>query len=840
MSNVNPRRFLASLLVLAVLGGLLLVFADPFGGGGAGPSDDSAPPPSVREGAPAELARPGSTDREEATPTATGTRRAAADAAVLRIHVVDGDGVSVPGAELRLLSGPGLAQFPEPPLPHQPFPRDLPFLGFGVPWRADAAGAVTLPRPTERVRLAAGTATHWGETDWEPGDDPAIELVVERVTTVPVRVRDAAGAAVAGVGVQLTAGAEPDAAAALGVTDADGMAYLRLFPPILAGLRLAGRAAVRLQRLGPAAPTVVLDPNALPTEPVEFELDAVGAVDVTVLTEEGAPFSEPVLVSVTWSPADGGVPEDAVTAVGGLARDGRLRVPAVGLGLELRAAASTLDLRREDSTSGGGPRAPGEVVAFRLQPRPSLQPALLVLTGRIVNEEGRPARSLELAALTFRRDGGVSRGGLLTDSDGRFRAEFAASDVAAGELLRWVVEFHATRRKPQRSAEVAFVGLPSSGEADLGDVVLHPDPLLVAGRVLGPDGEPVPRAWVTLATATPDGTAAPAASWWREARTDAEGSFTFRGREPRPRIRLAVRAPGYLGREVETAPGTEGLEVRLPRGAAVRGSIRVDPGVPLRGTMLVLTPGDGERARLRLDDRGEYGWSPCLPGVQTLVLVAPTGEELWRGRVTLVAGETTRHDVDLRGVVHGMDLEVVDDSGQPLTQAWAAVGGEHAFFRYPGEEVTHHLRFPVRALPRLRVGAPGHRAVAAPTAPGAHRVVLPDGLAVSVVLDDLPRVPEDASVVVAVEWAGTDPVVADRDSAEVEGGRADFRLEAPGPWRVSLVATAPFDGTSPPESLTFDDLGRVVVPDASEPRTFHLRLGPERVEELQRRFGTAD
>lgn len=129
------------------------------------------------------------------------------------------------------------------------------------------------------------------------------------------------------------------------------------------------------------------------------------------------------------------------------------------------------------------------------------------------------------------------------------------------------------------------------------------------GRVLDEEGTPVPRAEISLRT-----------SWLipvgRSARllveSDKEGRFRLDA-YPREKFKLLVRARGFLETE------SEGLEVRLRRGATVTGRVVDEEGGPVVGAQL----------------RTRYGWGAAYSDARGRFVLQPVphaARNLWAAR----------------------------------------------------------------------------------------------------------------------------------------------------------------------------------------------------------------
>ncbi|HVR98468.1 MAG TPA: carboxypeptidase regulatory-like domain-containing protein, partial [Thermoanaerobaculia bacterium] len=123
------------------------------------------------------------------------------------------------------------------------------------------------------------------------------------------------------------------------------------------------------------------------------------------------------------------------------------------------------------------------------------------------------------------------------------------------------------------------------------DIVLAPG-ASIAGRVLGPDGQPIPGAQVSLAETTQSMMSF--AFFGGPNGTDGEGRYRLDGVAPGPRT-LEARAEGYLRavRDVDVAGEMEGVDFTLQKGLEISGRVVDDAGAPIPGATVMLFTGRG-------------------------------------------------------------------------------------------------------------------------------------------------------------------------------------------------------------------------------------------------------
>ncbi|HEX4964501.1 MAG TPA: carboxypeptidase-like regulatory domain-containing protein, partial [Thermoanaerobaculia bacterium] len=294
------------------------------------------------------------------------------------------------------------------------------------------------------------------------------------------------------------------------------------------------------------------------------------------------------------------------------------------------------------------------------------------LTGRIVDEEGRPVGGVDV---------GVNRQPWSVKT--RESGTFEVLDLPGGTY-----ELDAYRQgfSPLIVFEVSFP--EDKGFVDLGTLTLHKAAVL-EGRVTDPQGNPIAGAQlgttavvsVILEHAPPD-----ARKDQGFATTDAEGQFRVLGLQPGELVQVFVRHPGFLtfSRRVSLREnGEKPLEIVLRPGAGISGSVVGDQGEPVQGAVV----------KALRDDPDNKVWNPSLEST------AVTGEsghfhlrDLEPGTVRLVTAKEELGTADFGEVVleSGKELQdvvitlrreaastiegrVLDAQGRPVARAEVSV-----------------------------------------------------------------------------------------------------------------------------------------------------------------------
>jgi hypothetical protein len=532
----------------------------------------------------------------------------------------------------------------------------------------------------------------------EPWSGGTIELVLPAlaepwIAPLCVLVLDADGAPVAKAEVELVARDREDSASSQaldrGLTSSDGRAQLSR----ASWLEQIESARMNRVPFDPVlrcpGPFTVLPEVALGAsvglEPVVLRLPPTGIVEARLRRADGTEIESGASVSLTWE-------DTSQTELGqrrAELRAGVARFPEIGLGVETFLVA-TLD---DEAALAPRIRCPapmraGQVVTVELafgneHPR---------LCGRMVDENGTPAARLFFSAAGRRQR---------TDADGRFAIAWFSETNRGKEMVRfdervdpevgsfpgWVPRFGEARFPPSRGRRF-----------ELGDVVLHEVPVVLAGRVVDVDGRPVGEAAISIERSTPkEGdrsekpAGAPSVRW--DSLVLPEGSRTLTGEDGRFEIRsletsiglrvYATKGSELRSKQLEVAPGTLDVELALreeerkeiPRGRVV-GGVRIEENVPWRWieVSLVQEFGNGSSSAESVSPiAGRFAFEYVDPGnyrleVNTASVSAPL---VSIEDVVVVAGETNRdrrlERIDLTGRTRMWRL-LVQDKGAPLAR----------------------------------------------------------------------------------------------------------------------------------------------------------------------------
>ncbi len=282
------------------------------------------------------------------------------------------------------------------------------------------------------------------------------------------------------------------------------------------------------------------------------------------------------------------------------------------------------------------------------------------IAGRVTDEEtGKPVAGALVS--TLRRD----RPPVITDADGRYELTGIEATPFLYQEIRVLAEGYAPHARQLARRETGRH-----------DVKLKPG-VVIGGRVVGADGEPVAGARVGTASFVVGPWSVSSRMRYPPALTDDDGRFAWRTRRSDAERRIHALKDG-LGWAVSepfrtTGASHDGIVVRLPRAGSVGGRVRTSGGEAVVGARVSLFEDRAFRAETFSATGGEYELPAVSPGEYTVYVLPPgtpleydsplTG--LSRTGVRVAAGRRTDVDLTLQlgPTIAG---EVVDTQGRPL------------------------------------------------------------------------------------------------------------------------------------------------------------------------------
>ncbi|MDF1799374.1 MAG: carboxypeptidase-like regulatory domain-containing protein [Planctomycetota bacterium] len=580
-------------------------------------------------------------------------------------------------------------------------------------YRADGSGRVRVPDPDQAALVQVELAELCGYELLGGLFEPDLRVELDVPRSLEVRVEDGLGST---IGNQEVACDGPWSQVAWGWvrTDSSGALRLRNANTLLAAVYSPGPAPFELstntwdqQRV-----TEVVDLRAVPDEPVVLVLPAGGEVQVKVVGTDGNPIPESSN-QVALEVIDGAGSRVLREHVFG---DNVVRFSGLPPGAKVSARLGMFaDSELVSGDEGLVPAAGSEPLLLLVTVEP---PPDRGLRGRLVDAEGEPLGGTSYSFRSVLRMGGGSSsstaGGRKTDSEGRFEEELGShlTGVKDGESsLRLTFTVEREDGPDWVSEALAFTGeleLPM----ELGDVTCAAPPLLVAGRVLDPGGEPVEGARVGVSF-LPPGAAAPSQGGssyelrhlegQSSKQTGADGRFAVHAATTEARLYLSAAAEGYSpSEEVPFQAGATDVEVSLAGAGSLMGSLRFPEGTEPSSWTAGIQPlleadresfspdtitggwsSDGTWWDSNLDRGPNFGWNDLASGLYNVRIKLEGVSDPVRqwDQLLVVAGEVNRdarlQEVELDGLVTTVPLEVVDPKGAPVPGARVkAVGNQ--------------------------------------------------------------------------------------------------------------------------------------------------------------------
>jgi protocatechuate 3,4-dioxygenase beta subunit len=768
---------------------------------------------------------------------------ASANADELVVRVVDENGAPVPEATVYVFE-PRLGEEA-----HVLFERNIgldtqTFLERRGETRvADATGTLRMARLERNGLVGASTPGRWGAIDVEARAGEAT-IALAPTQELFVRVVGADGAVRVAVPVALHRERRGEVRDVRIVeTGGDGLARFghptELFER--GDREWQWRVALAVPLFEPSF--ALLDPAALPSEPVELVLPPTARVVVELFEATGEPLTSSGRFTAATAGERGRAPFERH-----LAGEARVVLQHVEPGVSL-----DLGFQREGSPGRHTLRASAPLVPdVESVVRFALAPDHPVVTLRLVDDEDAPlaARRVEFRLVDAAGSTPPQGGGRRGRDGGRDTGERFATTDAEGLLVVDLPSDWAGRPAPLSGSVATLVTPPASappfagvftvpapllmGVNDLGKVRLSPPPVLVAGAVVDELGLPVADVEIALHLRTVD--AEGREQWPRlpdlGATSDELGRFEIAAWSPGSPLALRANTRDHVRADlVPFDPGAKNVIVTLLRAGRVEGSMRLPEGVDARRFEVGLAPAGVEPTRdalgrasvARTSSRrgdGTFELSRVPPGSYTFWLAyteLPT--VLFVAGDVLVRSAETTHDarldpIDVTRLLDVFDLRFLEADGDPVGSAsgrWRVSGSE----AWRGFEVDGEGRTRIVAdggILDLDVISRGFAPTRFEGVSSSGDLTLDPALDVSVRIDrDVLPDPERYRTSVVLEpvgWGGG------RTTAELDAdGQGRFMSAGPGTYTVRFVVQRRQGGgrraertvaDDPPETVTFD------------------------------------
>ncbi len=479
--------------------------------------------------------------------------------------------------------------------------------------RTDGLGRVEIPSPIDHTILIAHSGSLWGRDTSFVNPAYCGESKVRRIALRPdcdivVDVCDVSGSPAPNVPIAIQSRSDTSRSfphtALRSVSDAHGAARFAHAGFELARIlhawdrspssSSAGSAEpARIWTIAPEIcaahpPEIAIDPNALPTAPIEMHLPPLGEVELVVSESDGRAASlerRTELMLAANIPADVGVgptrgwrggpgPRVRVDANGG-----RAVVRNVAIGDELAFQVQPNPASLAWFTRFQGPAKSGERVHVEMK----LESNSPTFVARLVDPTKRPLANARVAVNLFSRPGPTrtrfsNRGEqdtiacgsshVTTDADGRLWITYANDSAYGGDPV--LVLCVARNQPDSRAARVELTNCWSAGAHDLGDILLAPTPMIASGKVVDADGKPIAEAAVEIGEFK--------AEAHTLATTDANGEFALRSAEPYEQILIHAQAKWHRFGSAVTAPGANDVRIMLAGSGAFEARVLAPSG----------------------------------------------------------------------------------------------------------------------------------------------------------------------------------------------------------------------------------------------------------------------
>jgi hypothetical protein len=334
------------------------------------------------------------------------------------------------------------------------------------------------------------------------------------------------------------------------------------------------------------------------------------------------------------------------------------------------------------ATVTSGPDLPGEMRIFRIDGIA----APLTRSLRLFAADREPLRA-ESVLWVLARPGSERRTTLRTGIDGELSLTVPPGEQVEGTELLLVHRDPDTGRGGAR--RWTLDELRAAPEAGLGDVVLEPEPVLAAGRVVSADGRPLAgirvRAPADYGLPAADGGRSSSSTGvgdrygWHGAVSDADGRFELRELNlRRGSVQLSIEAEGMwrIEGEDEFPRGETGVELVVAAAAGLAGSFAPFPaGLGFDGRIRAVAADGQVREIQRRGPSPEFELEGLPPGTYALEVALLNGEKplLRIAGVEVLAGEICRDPrlqaIDWSAFMRPIRLSLVDPAGAVIDGA---------------------------------------------------------------------------------------------------------------------------------------------------------------------------
>lgn len=589
--------------------------------------------------------------------------------------------------------------------------------------RTNSNGFAMLTSEAGTMWMDARLGDQYGAVQIRREDQGHVRLVLARDTTLEVVVVDAQGDSRAGVPVVLRGGGCQTIWSAR--TDAEGRVRLLHADGVVQAAR-SRYEDLTISVDAPRGDGRALPRGEIPVEPVKLVAKPGGRVLVWVHDVSGRPCARATRVRLApiGMEADCGAARER-DAVDGLAVFEDVAADSAFV-VVAESACSPIQMRAEVRTSSAAETSVALTAQFAM-PR---------VRGRLLDPRGKPWRSYAIVAYVASGPDWIARGSQTTGDRGEFELDLpdlhapSASDASAHVAITLVAKNDYGRTVCSQRIELSTES--ADVVRDLGDVAANDWPVLVRGSVMDEANRPIEGALVEMCDA--DGRPDP------RTRTECDDRAQFELRGPAP------ESDAVLVRAVEPERRAADATVALRRGewrakvviavhGKLRGSVLLPENAPQGSVLAHVSSASGAQLALSVDGDGKFEFSNVEPGESrvTFSVQGFENEMLTVDRVGIPRGGTCTdprlQNVDLRTLTTVVELEVVDENGQPIESGWAGPVSEGRARGTSYEMVDGIARVLIaRNGPALQVSADGYEPVVLQSPVGRVRVEMrPEG-----------------------------------------------------------------------------------------------------------------
>ncbi|MCY3003775.1 MAG: hypothetical protein NTV21_18415 [Planctomycetota bacterium] len=586
----------------------------------------------------------------------------------------------------------------------------------GVRLAPDAEGRRFAPDVQRAACVVAIAPGLYGALLLRPSASGLHEIELESDSEQLVKVVDAKGAAVEGVGVMLNQTQEfRGFAYASALTGVDGIAHLRNLRRLLQGDR-GFEMELLLTAEVPAVEPVELayDPWNPPREMPVLRLPPTGSVEVEI-DVEGLPPGTELQLQARSAPASEGRGRVRGPTLFAAIVDGSARFPVVGLNLELELRPIFEDSFPLPPELRAGPTREGELVKLRLGGSVLARRA----RGRLVDDLGRPFAGVSMYwTLEYPPDAAPAQQWLRarTDADGSFEM------TLVGQAVDVVLKAVMLEPAPGRSGAYIATALAwsANAEVDFGNVVLPLHPLVASGTVVNRHGQPIAGAEVQGHPAGPEVDRRPDVAQRLTqqmlfAKSDELGRFEIRSDSPSTKFQLSAGHENARSAQLLLQRGTEGVVLTIQEDASLRGQLLLDATLGAAELEVVLLRPrllpDGRRLgsleiTTKPDAEGHFRFQRLAEGTYGLQVRA-TGLEQELVKLSEIAVESGRETtdprlspLDLREFGPWRLLRVLTPEGSVAKRVYVLrTEGDKADTPYVRSSPGRHVRYSLREPP---------------------------------------------------------------------------------------------------------------------------------------------